>query len=60
MISLLIPLMLLDCPNVNTDDPTGTQSVADIPVLADWSVDALKAELRDTTSPGFFLLSNVR
>jgi len=45
---------------IRTDDPTGTQSVVGIPVLADWSVEALERELRDKTSPAFFLLSNVR
>lgn len=41
------------------DDPTGTQTVHGIDVLADWSVDSLSAALR---APGscFFILTNTR
>ncbi|HVU24299.1 MAG TPA: four-carbon acid sugar kinase family protein [Opitutus sp.] len=41
------------------DDPTGTQTVHDVPVLTEWSVDALATEL---TAPGhcFYVLTNTR
>lgn len=41
------------------DDPTGTQTVYDVPVLTTWAVDALQAEL---ARPGacFYLLTNSR
>ena len=35
------PLVVVD------DDPTGTQTVHSVPVLADWSADALEAALRE-------------
>ncbi|MHB8897173.1 MAG: four-carbon acid sugar kinase family protein [Thermoguttaceae bacterium] len=41
------------------DDPTGTQTVHDIPVLTEWSEAALHAELQQA-GPGFFLLTNTR
>ena len=41
------------------DDPTGTQTVHDIPVLTEWSREALAAELR-ASGPGFFILTNSR
>jgi uncharacterized protein YgbK (DUF1537 family) len=41
------------------DDPTGTQTVRDIPVLTTWSVTALEAELTGTF-PVFFVLTNSR
>ena len=41
------------------DDPTGTQTVRDIPVLTTWSVDALEAELSGEF-PAFFILTNSR
>jgi uncharacterized protein YgbK (DUF1537 family) len=41
------------------DDPTGTQSVADLPVLTSWTVDDLRWALRQPTS-GFFILTNTR
>ena len=41
------------------DDPTGTQTVHDIPVLTDWSIPALTAELRNEQST-FFILTNSR
>lgn len=41
------------------DDPTGTQTVYDVPVLTTWDVDLLAAEL---TAPGpvFYILTNSR
>ena len=47
------PLAVID------DDPTGTQTVHSVPVLADWSVDALEAALREDV-PCFYVLSNTR
>lgn len=41
------------------DDPTGTQTVYDIPVLTSWSVAAIRAEL-DTGTPLFYILTNSR
>ena len=41
------------------DDPTGTQTVHNIPVLTTWSAMALERELK-TTGPGFFILTNSR
>ncbi len=41
------------------DDPTGTQTVHDIPVLTEWSEAALRAELQQP-GPGFYLLTNSR
>jgi uncharacterized protein YgbK (DUF1537 family) len=41
------------------DDPTGTQTVHDIPVLTTWSVAALEAELLQD-APAFYLLTNSR
>ena len=41
------------------DDPTGTQTVHDIPVLTEWSEATLRAELQQT-GPGFYLLTNSR
>ena len=42
------------------DDPTGTQSVGGVPVLAEWDVDTLYRELIDDRYPCFYLLSNIR
>ncbi len=41
------------------DDPTGTQTVHDVPVLTTWSVEALRAEFE---APGsvFYILTNSR
>ena len=47
------PLAVID------DDPTGTQTVHSVPVLADWSVDSLEAALREDV-PCFYVLSNTR
>jgi len=41
------------------DDPTGTQTVHGIPVLTEWPVDALRAELSNDL-PAFYLLTNSR
>ena len=41
------------------DDPTGTQTVADVPVLTDWSVDNLAEELANDL-PTFYVLTNSR
>ncbi|TPQ15819.1 four-carbon acid sugar kinase family protein [Streptomyces sporangiiformans] len=41
------------------DDPTGTQTVKDIPVLTSWSVDDLRWALRQN-STAFFVLTNTR
>ena len=41
------------------DDPTGTQTIADIPVLTSWSVADLRWALRQPTT-AFFILTNTR
>lgn len=41
------------------DDPTGTQTVHDIPVLTTWSVEALAKEF-DQKTPLFYILTNSR
>lgn len=41
------------------DDPTGTQTVADVPVLTSWTVDDLCWALRQDSS-AFFVLTNTR
>ena len=41
------------------DDPTGTQTVYDIPVLTEWSVDVLAMELSNEL-PAFYILTNSR
>ncbi|MFI7504554.1 four-carbon acid sugar kinase family protein [Streptomyces sp. NPDC049687] len=41
------------------DDPTGTQTVADVPVLTSWTVDDLRWALRQD-SAAFFVLTNTR
>ena len=41
------------------DDPTGTQTVADVPVLTSWSRDDLAWAL-EQGGPGFFVLTNTR
>lgn len=41
------------------DDPTGNQTVFNIPVLTQWPVNALRAELENDL-PAFFLLTNSR
>lgn len=41
------------------DDPTGTQTIADIPVLTSWTVDDLRWALRQDSN-AFFVLTNTR
>jgi uncharacterized protein YgbK (DUF1537 family) len=41
------------------DDPTGTQSIADLPVLTSWSVADLQWALQQPTT-AFFILTNTR
>ena len=41
------------------DDPTGTQTVYDVPVLTTWSEDVLRAELEAQT-PTVYILTNSR
>ena len=41
------------------DDPTGTQTVYDTPVLAEWSLQTLENELQNQT-PLFYILTNSR
>ena len=41
------------------DDPTGTQSVADLPVLTGWSTDDLAWALR-TGAPAVYVMTNTR
>ncbi len=41
------------------DDPTGTQTVHGIPVLTDWSVETLEAQLSKDL-PAFYILTNSR
>ncbi|WES63840.1 four-carbon acid sugar kinase family protein [Microbacter sp. GSS18] len=41
------------------DDPTGTQTVRDVPVLTAWEDDDIAWAL-DQDSPGFFILTNTR
>jgi uncharacterized protein YgbK (DUF1537 family) len=41
------------------DDPTGTQCIADLPVLTRWSVPDLQWALQQPTT-GFFVLTNTR
>lgn len=41
------------------DDPTGTQSIADLPVLTSWSVEDLQWALQQPTT-AFFVLTNTR
>lgn len=41
------------------DDPTGTQTVHNTPVLTEWSIEALQEELQ-RDSPAFYILTNSR
>lgn len=41
------------------DDPTGSQTVYDVPVLTSWTVDVLAAEF-ETDLPVFYILTNTR
>ena len=47
------------CIVVLDDDPTGTQTVSDTPVLTTWDLPALEAEL-GLGSPLFYVLTNSR
>ena len=40
------------------DDPTGTQTIQDVPVVTDWNRDTLEQEI--INSPVFFILTNSR
>lgn len=41
------------------DDPTGNQTVHDVPVLTDWSMDSLRCEFKNSENL-FFILTNTR
>ncbi len=41
------------------DDPTGTQTVYDVPVLTEWTTEIIEAEFQKAT-PLFFILTNSR
>lgn len=41
------------------DDPTGTQTVRDVPVLTTWDIETLRTELA-SDFPCFYILSNTR
>ena len=41
------------------DDPTGTQTIADLPVLTSWTVADVQWALQQPTT-GFFVLTNTR
>src|SRR5512132_3833011 len=41
------------------DDPTGSQTVHNIPVLTRWDVDTLRLELQNDL-PAFYILTNTR
>ncbi len=41
------------------DDPTGTQTIHGLPVLTEWSVESLAAELKNNL-PAFYILTNSR
>jgi uncharacterized protein YgbK (DUF1537 family) len=47
------------CVVVLDDDPTGTQSIADLPVLTTWSIDDLRWALSQPAN-AFFVLTNTR
>lgn len=42
------------------DDPTGTQTVHNIPVVLDWSDPVLLESILDSRPPAVFLLTNIR
>jgi uncharacterized protein YgbK (DUF1537 family) len=60
----LLPVIREDFAGANStlivmdDDPTGCQTVHDIPILTAWPVEALQAEFE--RSPAFFILTNSR
>ncbi|MCL6628132.1 MAG: hypothetical protein K6U00_00855, partial [Armatimonadetes bacterium] len=41
------------------DDPLGTQTVYDLPVLTEWSVESLASEMENEL-PAFYVLTNSR
>lgn len=41
------------------DDPTGSQTVHDIPILTQWDIDSLLAEMQNDL-PAFYILTNTR
>ena len=47
------------CLVILDDDPTGAQTTSNLPVLAEWSVESLCAELTGDY-PAFFILTNTR
>ncbi|MEM1326512.1 MAG: four-carbon acid sugar kinase family protein [Bacteroidota bacterium] len=49
----------IDTIIVLDDDPTGTQTVYDIPVLTDWAAKVISEELKAST-PIFYILTNSR
>lgn len=49
----------IDAIIVLDDDPTGTQTVYDIPVLTTWETKVIEAEL-DRNTPLFYILTNSR
>ena len=49
----------LDTIIVLDDDPTGTQTVHDIPVLTQWDVSSIQKEFAQGT-PLFYILTNSR
>lgn len=49
----------IDVVIVLDDDPTGTQTIYDIPVLTTWTVESIQAELKEDTSI-FYILTNSR
>ena len=50
---------VLDTIIVLDDDPTGTQTVHDIPVLTEWSAEAIQNEF-ELGTPLFYILTNSR
>lgn len=48
-----------DCIIILDDDPTGTQTVYDIPVLTNWEISTIKHEI-EMGSSIFFILTNSR
>ncbi|NNF32566.1 MAG: hypothetical protein HKN68_00545 [Saprospiraceae bacterium] len=49
----------VDAIIVLDDDPTGTQTVSDVPVLTQWDTDTIISEFQNE-SPLFFILTNSR
>lgn len=42
------------------DDPTGTQTVKDIPILTNWDYDNLRKEVKNKDYKAFYILTNTR